>query len=96
MPATVTAKYLGGPEKEKQFSALVADRFKDIQGDWRVTLLGDQKNTIWELKIDDPDGTRSGIKKFYGQDGELSVEAIMLYVNLITRDVPRARAAQQS
>jgi len=30
-----------------------------------------------------PDGRRAGVKKFYGEDGELSVEGILAYARLI-------------
>ena len=94
MAGSVIVKFIGDPEKATQLQVLLANHFKNLKGNWTAELLGDQKNTIWELKIDDPDGNRSGVKKFYGEDGEHSLEAIARYLNFITLDVPKASAAQ--
>lgn len=89
MPATLTVCNLGDLQAGKKLQALVFNHFRDIQGDWRVTLLGDQQKTAWELKVDAPDGTRLGVKKLYAEVEPNRLDALMGYIDLFTRDVPR-------
>jgi hypothetical protein len=91
MAATITIKYLGDPAQAAQLQTALAEHFEDIQSAWTVRVLGDAHSTIWEVTVEAPDGTIAGVKKFYGEDGTHNVEAIVGYVDLITRDAPRVR-----
>lgn len=97
MPASVSAKNLGDPNVEKEFSAFVAGHFKDIQGTYTVTLIGEPQSTIWELTVRSSDETLSAVKKFYGETPEHArLKEMTDYVELLTRAFPRARGANNA
>jgi hypothetical protein len=52
----VTVENLGDPEMQKNLRIRLAEFFRQYSGDWRITVLGAQQNTVWELTIEAPDG----------------------------------------
>lgn len=86
MPATVTIKFLGDASQEEALKRLLEQRFEHRPGQWRVTIIGDQRNTIWELKIKDPEGREIGKKHLYGEDGGHRFERILEDTDHIMRE----------
>lgn len=91
MPATISINHLGNAEQKLQ--NILTQYFNDIKDDWSVKIIGDQANTIWEARVQAPDGRLAGTKEFYGEDGEHTPEAIIKWVSLVMRDEPRINRA---
>ena len=49
---------LGNPEAEKVLRAVIEKLFKGKEGNWHVSFVGQQKSTIWQAKVDGPNGFR--------------------------------------
>jgi len=90
MPVTVTTRYLGEPEKEANLRVRLEKLFKDYAGNWGVSVLGSQQNTIWEMKVTAPDQSSQWVHKFHGESGEHDIEAILTEVRRIAEQT-RAR-----
>src|SRR6266487_451687 len=76
MSVEVTVKYLGDPEKEEQFKQKIPTLFESVEGHWEVKVLGDQRNTIWELTVNGPTHHLINRKNFDGP-GQHSNQAIL-------------------
>ncbi len=66
MSVEVTVKYLGDPEKEEQFKQKIPTLFEGVEGHWEVKVLGDQRNTIWELTVNGPTHHLKPVKTLTG------------------------------
>ena len=75
MGVEITVRYLGDPDAEQELRDGIRKLFEQKTDDWKVSVLGDQRNTIWELKIDGPKGKR-WLKKFDEAEGH-SVKGIL-------------------
>ena len=93
MPATISIHHIGDPGVEACLRAILTEHFNQLRGAWSVSVIGDQRNTVWQAEVDALDGTTAGNKKFYGEDGGHNAEVIMQWVSLVTRDAPRAHVA---
>jgi hypothetical protein len=72
MPATVTAKYLGDENIEKQIRERLRRELNDCHDTCRVSVLGSAGSDLWEIKVAlGPDGQR--VKKL---DGHQTVDKI--------------------
>jgi hypothetical protein len=63
MPATVAVDYLGDPEIAKTVRRRLEEFMQRYQGQWNIRLLGSQRNTIWEMTVENPEGKKSMANK---------------------------------
>jgi len=93
MPATVSTNYLGNPETEKKLRAGVEEFFKKYPDHWRVSILGAQTNTVWELKVTASDGRKEWVHRLHGEDGGHDVEKILTVLEQITVELPPSQSS---
>ena len=83
MPAEITVRYLGEAEKETALRSGLSKLFEKYAGAWKVSVLGDQGNTVWVAKVTGPQDRGEHLHKFYGEDGGHNVEKILAEVSRI-------------
>lgn len=84
MPATIATSNIGDSEKEKNLRARIEEFFDQFPEDWRVSILGAQHNTVWELTVTAPNGRKEWVHRLHGEDGGHNMETIMIDLKKIT------------
>jgi hypothetical protein len=83
MPAEITVQYLGEAEKEATLRVGLDKLFEKRPGAWKVSVLGDQRNTVWVAKVMGPEDRGEHVHKFYGEDGGHAIEKILNEISRI-------------
>jgi hypothetical protein len=92
MPATV-AVYLGDPEIEKATRDRLEQFMLAYVGQWSIGIIGSQTNSIWEMKVEAPDGTGQAVA-LYGEDRGHEIESILTALeNMVENFEPRSAGA---
>jgi hypothetical protein len=53
MPPTITAKYLGDKQTEKEIRKRLKRELRDYAGDWRISVLGETGSDRWRIEVED-------------------------------------------
>jgi hypothetical protein len=86
MTAMVSANYLGDPEFEQVVRCRVQEFMESYEGHWIIRLTGSQQNTVWELKVETPDGTKEWVTTLFGKKGSHSIDKILIELRNIVEN----------
>lgn len=68
MPATISIKSIGLPSVEKDVRASAEGFYRKFPENWTVSILGEQTNDAWKVRVKAPDG-RESVRMLHGHDG---------------------------
>ena len=54
MPVTISTSYIGNPDTEKSLRSAIEEVFKKRGEDWHVSIIGDQKKSMWRVTVEGP------------------------------------------
>ena len=90
MTALIAVKYLGDPDLEESLREGLSKQFESFPDDWRVSVLGSQKTTTWEIKVVAPDG-RTEFLNVHGEENGHRVEKIVTEALQIAKGLENSR-----
>ncbi len=73
MPARILSNTLPLPEDRRSVSEALVNALRDFAGDWEISIVAEQKNDAWQVRVKGPNDFDSKHNLYFGEHNPTSI-----------------------